>query len=89
MTLYYIDIFNIIGTKGPSKREGNLIHLRNGKWIKSGGLMIDVSSLENDFLETVRRRQEIWDYIEYRESLVKWPCINEKIKMGASLNQGN
>jgi hypothetical protein len=51
--------------------------------------MIDVSSLENDFLETVRRRQEIWDYIEYRESLVKWPCINEKIKMGASLNQGN
>jgi hypothetical protein len=30
-----------------------------------------------------RYRQEIWDYIEYREGLVKWPSMNEQIKGGA------
>ena len=29
-----------------------------------------------------RYRQEIWDYIEYRESLIKWPSMNEHIKGG-------
>ena len=30
-----------------------------------------------------RYRKEIWDYIEYREGLVKWPLMNEQIKGGA------
>ncbi len=25
-----------------------------------------------------RYRQEIWEYIQYRESLVKWPSINQE-----------
>ncbi|MBM4278514.1 MAG: hypothetical protein FJ130_11650 [Deltaproteobacteria bacterium] len=31
-----------------------------------------------------RCRQEIWDYIEYRESLVKWPPMNEQIRGGVT-----
>lgn len=30
-----------------------------------------------------RYRREIWDYLQYRESLVKWPSMNEQIKGGA------
>jgi hypothetical protein len=66
----------------------DLINPKNEKWTKSGSLIIDLSSLENGFLETVRGHREIWDYIQYRESLVRWPPINEKIKMGISLNHG-
>ena len=29
-----------------------------------------------------RYRQEVWEYIEYRESLVKWPPMNEQIRGG-------
>jgi hypothetical protein len=38
--------------------------------------------------EEKRYRQEIWDYIQYRESLVRWPLMKEKIKMGLSHNNG-
>lgn len=59
------------------------------KWIKSGDLMVDVSNLGNGFQKEGKRyRQEIWDYIQYRESLVRWPLMNEKIKMGLSHNNG-
>lgn len=57
------------------------------EWIKSGDLIVDLSSFKNGFeKEEKRYRQEIWDYVQYRESLVRWPPINEKIKMGFSSN---
>jgi hypothetical protein len=61
----------------------------NEQWIKAGSLLLDLSSMENGFLKIKRYRQEIWDYIRYRESLVTWPVINEKIKMGLSLHNGS
>jgi hypothetical protein len=68
--------------------DENLFNQTNQKWIKSGDLLVDLSSFENGFhREEKRYRQEIWDYIQYRESLVKWPLMNGKIKMG--LNHHN
>ena len=58
-------------------------HLPNEKWTKAGSLLVDLSSFENRFrihLERERYRKEIWDYIQYRESLLKWPSMNEKDK---------
>lgn len=55
--------------------------------IKSGDLVVDISSLQNGFQNDAKRhRQEIWDYIQYRESLVKWPLANKKITMGIGSN---
>jgi len=69
--------------------DGDFFNLMDERWIKSGDLMIELSSLENGFRKEKKRyRQEIWDYVQYRESLVKWPPANEKIKMGISLNHG-
>ena len=65
--------------------DEDLLNQTNRKWTKSGDLIVDLSSLENGFQkEEKRHRQEIWDYIQYRESLVKWPLANEKIIMGPS-----
>jgi len=50
----------------------------NERWIKAGSLLLDLSSMENGFLKMKRCRQEIWNYIQYRESLLKWPFINEE-----------
>jgi len=59
----------------------------NQRLIKSGDLIVDLSSLQNEFQKEVKRyRQEIWDYIQYRESLARWPLANEKIRMGISPN---
>lgn len=53
-------------------------------WAISDKLLVDLSSMENGFrVEEKRYRQEIWDYIEYREGLVKWPSMNEYTKGGA------
>jgi hypothetical protein len=49
----------------------------NQKLIKSRDLIIDLPSMEKGFLEIERYRQEIWDYIQYRESLLKWPSIGK------------
>ena len=49
----------------------------NGRWIKVGDLIVDLSSMEKGFQDEEKRRQEIWDYIPYRETLLKWPCANE------------
>ncbi len=69
--------------------DENLLNQTVQEWIKSGDLMVDVSSLQNGFQKEGKRYcQEIWDYIQYRESLVRWPLANEKIKMGSSLNHG-
>jgi len=42
--------------------------------------MVDIPSMQKGFQEAERYRRDIWDYIEYRESLVAWPCMNEKTK---------
>ena len=52
----------------------------NEHCIKAGGLMVDIPSMQKGFQEAERYRRDIWDYIEYRESLVAWPSMNEKIK---------
>ena len=71
------------GNKNMNKNHAD----RNQLLVKSGDLVIDLSSLHNGFqTEAKRYRQEIWDYIQYRESLVKWPLANEKIAMGTSPN---
>ncbi len=51
-------------------------------WGMAGNLLVDLASMEKGFFEVKRYRQEIWEYIEYRESLVKWPSMNEQIKRG-------
>jgi len=62
--------------------DKNLVQ-NNPKLVRSGNLMVDLPSMEKGLLEKKRYRQEIWDYIEYREGLVKWPSMNEQIKGGA------
>jgi hypothetical protein len=52
----------------------------NERWEKANHLFIGLSSMEEGFLQRNRYRQEIWDYIQYRESLVKWPSINEALR---------
>jgi hypothetical protein len=53
------------------------------KLVRSGSLIVNLSSMENGSqIKEKRYRQEIWDYIEYREGLVKWPSMNEQIKGG-------
>ena len=54
------------------------IHQNNGHWIRSGSLIIDLPGMQKGFHEPERYRQAIWDYIQYRESLLKWPSINEE-----------
>ena len=67
--------------------DKDLLNQNNQKWTKSGDLIVDLSSFENGFQMDVKRyRQEIWDYIQYREGLVKWPVANEKITKGISPN---
>ena len=58
----------------------------NERWTKANHLLIDLSSMEEGFVQKERDQQEIWDYVCYRESLVKWPSVNEKIRMGMNLN---
>jgi len=58
--------------------DNDLINQTDQNLIKSGNLIVDLSSLQNGFQKDVKRyRQEIWDYIQYRESLVRWPLANE------------
>lgn len=59
-----------------------ILDQNNPKLVRSGCLVIDLSSMEKGFLEDKRYRQELWEYIEYRESLVKWPVMNEQIRGG-------
>jgi hypothetical protein len=60
----------------------------NEHWIKANHLLIDPSSMDEGFLQKKRYRQEIWDYVLYREGLVKWPSVNEKIRMGMKHHNG-
>jgi len=52
------------------------VYFIGGRWIRIGDLIVDSSSLEKGFQQEERSRKEIWDYIQYRESLLKWPSHN-------------
>lgn len=73
--MLYIEFFNII-----KKMDQEFDHLDDQRWIKVGDLIIDLSSMEKEFRDVERRRQEIWDYIQYRESLLKWPPTKEEAR---------
>ena len=55
----------------------NSVEKKTEQWIKADGLMIDLPSMGKGFREMKRYRREIWDHLQYRESLVKWPSMNE------------
>ena len=61
--------------------NSDLVHI-NGRWIKVGDLIVNLSSMEKGFQDEERRRQEIWDYIQYRESLLRWPSVSKETKLG-------
>jgi hypothetical protein len=48
----------------------NSIDQNNGHWIRSGSLIVDLPGMQKGLQEPEKYRQEIWDYIQYRESLV-------------------
>jgi hypothetical protein len=67
----------------------DLLNPRDQRLIQAGDLIVDISSLQNGFQKQEKRcRQEIWDYIQYRESLVRWPLANEKVKYPAAELRG-
>ena len=43
------------------------------KWIKAGDLLIDLNSLESGFRDSERDRRDIWDFIEWRETVLTGP----------------
>lgn len=93
--LLYIGLLNIMDHKelilrveSGKKMDEDLLSQTDQRLIKSGDLIVDLPSMEKGFQEEERCRQEIWDYIQYLESLLKWPSIDEKIKMGSSLKNG-
>jgi hypothetical protein len=47
-------------------------------WIIAGHLIVDLQSMESGFLEMRKYRQDIWDYIQYRESLLAWPSMKKE-----------
>ena len=55
----------------------------NQAWIKTGPLIVNLSSMGKGFWDIERCRKEIWDYVQYRESLLKWPTLNETLKKSA------
>ena len=65
------------------KMDKHLNSQDHSNWAIAGKLLVDLASMEKGFFEVKRYRQEIWDYIEYREGLVKWPSMNEQKKRGA------
>jgi hypothetical protein len=78
----------ILRVESGKKMDEDLLSQTDQRLIKSGDLIVDLPSMEKGFQEEERCRQEIWDYIQYLESLLKWPSIDEKIKMGSSLKNG-
>jgi hypothetical protein len=69
--------------------DKDLLNQTHQKWIKSGDLVVDLSSFQNGFQKGAEKVPTgIWDYIQYRESLVRWPLLKEKIKMDLSHNNG-
>ena len=60
--------------------DDHLFDQTNQELIKSGDLIIDLPSMEKGYREEERRRQEIWNYIQYRESLLKWSSMNKEMR---------
>jgi hypothetical protein len=60
--------------------DHNSVCFIEGRWIKVGDLVVELSSLEKGFQQEERSRKEIWDYIQYRESLLKWPSNKEEAR---------
>jgi hypothetical protein len=58
------------------------------QWVNTGSLIVDLSSMEKGFREEEKARQEIWDYIQYRESLLTWPSKNEEMRKGIFREEG-
>jgi hypothetical protein len=44
-----------------------------GKWIKVGNLLVDLWSMEAGFKNAEKIRRDIWDYIEWRETVLAGP----------------
>ena len=44
-----------------------------GQWVKVGALLVDLSSMEAGFRNFDRDRRDIWDYIEWRETVLAGP----------------
>ncbi len=47
----------------------------NNYLIRSGNLIVDLVSFEEGFKVEIRYRKEIWDYIQYRQSLMYGPLL--------------
>ena len=43
------------------------------KWIKVGNLLVDLWSMETGFKNAEKIRRDIWDYIEWRETVLAGP----------------
>ena len=43
------------------------------KWTKSGNLLVDLWSLETGFKDVEKNRRDVWDYIEWRETVLVGP----------------
>jgi len=70
--------------------DDNSIDRTHHKWTKAGSLLLDFSSFGSGFhvrLEREKYRKEIWDYLQYRESLLRWPSTNEKSNDGIGPEQ--
>jgi len=45
----------------------------NEKWVKASHLLVDLSSMEMGFKDMEKDRRAIWDYIEWRETVLVGP----------------
>ena len=52
------------------KMNMDIIDKFYGKWVKAGDLLVDLSSLETGFKDVEKNRRAIWDYIEWRETVL-------------------
>ena len=55
------------------KMDDDCIDGPRERWRRVGNLIVDLCSLEKGFCEMEKHRQEIWEYVKYRESLIMWP----------------
>ena len=44
-----------------------------GKWVKAGNLLVNLWSMEMGFRDEEKNRRDIWDYIEWRETVLVGP----------------
>ena len=48
----------------------DIIYKFYGMWVKAGPLLVDLSSMEAGFRDVEKNRRAIWDYIEWRETVL-------------------